>query len=64
MCTESSKTEVPGTRNPSFTVCVCVCVCVCVHAHKYTYRKSVHVCVVAFAFLKITSEDHARHITC
>jgi hypothetical protein len=46
MCTESSKTQVHGTKNPSFTVCVCAgartcpqahaqgkCACVCVHMH-------------------------------
>ena len=37
MCTESSKTQVHGTRNPSFIACVCV--------HKHSYRESVHVCV-------------------
>jgi hypothetical protein len=43
MCTESSKTQVHGTRNPSFTVYVCVCV----HAHKHAHRESVHVCTHA-----------------
>jgi len=27
LCTESSTTQVHGTRNQSFTVCVCVCTC-------------------------------------
>ena len=39
MCTESSKTQVHGTRNPSFTVCVCVCVCECAHACMHAQGK-------------------------
>jgi len=51
MCTESSKTQVHGTRNPSFTVCVCVYACP--QAHAQGKCACAHACIKLYIYKNV-----------